>query len=172
MAKLTVRDCRAADRGAVVAIYNHYVRTSAATFDLEPCTVSGRASWFDGFAASGPYRLLVADQDGAIVGFCSSQRFKDRPAYDISIETTVYVAADALGRGVGASLYRALFERLEGLDLHRAYAGITLPNEPSVRLHRKFGFHPIGIEHEVGRKFGRYWSVGRYEKRLQPRADD
>lgn len=73
------------------------------------------------------------------------------------------------GRGVGTLLYKELFEALVGEDLHRAYAAIALPNEPSVRLHDAFGFRHVGTYTEVGRKFGRYWDVAWYEKALLSR---
>jgi phosphinothricin acetyltransferase len=78
------------------------------------------------------------------------------------------VTHDQGRRGVGRALYDALFEALETEDVHRAYAGITLPNDASVGLHERFGFRPVGVFDEVGRKFGRYWSVGWYEKDLAP----
>lgn len=81
---------------------------------------------------------------------------------------SVYCAPEAAGRGIGTLLYTALFEALAGEDLHRAYAGIALPNEASVRLHDRFGFRHLGTYEEVGRKFDRYWDVAWYEKKLGP----
>jgi phosphinothricin acetyltransferase len=91
-----------------------------------------------------------------------------KPAYDTSVEVTIYLAPDAGGCGVGTRLYKALFEALADEDLHRAYAGIAQPerNEASVRLHERFGFRHVGTYREVGRKFGRYWDVAWYEKEL------
>ena len=122
--------------------------------------------WFAGFSESGRYQLLVARVDGVTAGYAYSSRFKDRPAYDISVETTVYVDPGHLGSRIGSTLYEELFARLTDCDLHGAYAGITLPNDASVRLHERFGFQRIGVETEVGFKFDRYWSVARYERRL------
>jgi phosphinothricin acetyltransferase len=76
------------------------------------------------------------------------------------------VAPDAVGRGIGETLYKALFAGLDGCDLHGAYAGITLPNDASVKLHQKLGFRQIGVFEEVGRKFDKYWSVAWFEKRI------
>ena len=147
-------------------IYNHYVLTSPATFDLEPFTVEGRRAWFAEFDRSGPHRLLVAEADGLVAGFAGSGQFRTRRAYDTTIETTIYCAPEATGRGIGTLLYRALFEALEGEDLRVAIAGTTLPNDASVALHERFGFASVGVMHDVGRKFGRYWDVAWYEKRL------
>ncbi|GGR62078.1 hypothetical protein GCM10010236_14100 [Streptomyces eurythermus] len=82
------------------------------------------------------------------------------------METSVYVAPGAGRRGIGTLLYDALFKALAGQDVHRAYAGIAQPNEPSERLHARFGFRHVGTFREVGRKFGRYWDVAWYEKEL------
>lgn len=166
MQDLRIHNCGPGDYDAVVRIYNHYVEHSPATFDVAPFTVGQRAPWFAGFSQSGPYQLLVAESDAGVVGFCYSTQYKDRPGYSVSVETTVYVAPDVLGNGVGSALYEALFERLENSSLHGAYANITLPNDASVKLHRKFGFHEIGVETEVGFKFDQYWSVARFERRL------
>lgn len=166
MSPLVVDNAEPGDYGRVVEIYNHYVTHSAATFDLQPYSIGERVPWFAGFGTSGPYQLLVARSNERVVGYAYSSRFHDRPAYDISVETTVYLDPDHLGQGAGSALYSELFDRLNECELHGAYAGITLPNDASVRLHEKFGFKRIGIETEVGRKFDRYWSVARYERRL------
>jgi len=166
MTAVTVANAGPGDYGRIVEIYNHYVLNSAATFDTRTFTLGERAPWFAGFPDHGPHQLLVARSDDLVLGYAYSTRFNPRPAYDISVETTVYVDAAAVGGGVGSALYDELFSRLEATDLHGAYAGITLPNEASVRLHEKFGFREIGVESEVGYKFDSYWSVARYERRL------
>jgi phosphinothricin acetyltransferase len=111
--------------------------------------------------------MVATDADSqAILGYATSSAFRAKPAYATSVEVTVYVAPDAARRGVGTLLYEALFSALDSEDLHRAYAGIALPNEASVRLHERFGFRHVGTYREVGRKFGRYWDVAWYEKEL------
>ena len=105
-----------------------------------------------------------------VLGYATSSPFRPKPAYSTSVEVSVYCAPEAAGRGIGTLLYKALFEALEGEDLHRAYAGIAQPNEASARLHARFGFRHIGTYEEVGRKFGRYWDVAWYEKKLGPEA--
>lgn len=154
-----VRVASAADLPVLTAIYNHYVRSSAATFDTEPFTVEQRRSWFDHYADSGPHRLLVAADDSGVLGYASSSQFRAKPAYSTSVEVSVYCHPRACRRGIGRSLYTALFSALEPEDLHCAYAGIALPNPASVALHRRFGFTDVGVFREVGRKFGTYWDV-------------
>jgi phosphinothricin acetyltransferase len=105
-----------------------------------------------------------------VIGYASSSRFRTKAAYDTSVETSVYLAPDAVGRGVGSLLYEKLFKALEGEDAHRAYAGIALPNPASIGLHERFGFKRAGHFTEQGRKFGRYWDVAWYEKPLGPES--
>lgn len=104
---------------------------------------------------------------GAVLGYAGTHHFRDKAAYDTTVEATVYLAPEATGRGIGPALYAALFDSLRGEDLRVAVAGITLPNEASVALHERFGFSRAGVMHEVGRKFGQYWDVGWYERTLR-----
>ena len=163
---VTVRRATEVDLARINEIYNHYVLTSPVTFDLEVISVELRSEWFERHAPAGPHRLLVAEEDGTVLGYADSHQFREKQAYDTTVETTVYCAPEATGRGVGRLLYAALFDALRDEDLRMALAGITLPNDASVALHERFGFTPSGVLHEVGRKFDRYWDVAWYEKRL------
>ena len=157
------------DLAALTELYNHYVRETAITFDVTPLTPDERRPWLHSHPEDGPHRLLVAREAGSpekILGYATSGPFRPKAAYATSVETSVYLAPDAVGRGIGTLLYKQLFEALEGEDVHRAYAGIALPNEASIRLHRRFGFEEIGVYGEVGRKFGAYHDVAWFEKRL------
>ncbi|MFJ4977493.1 GNAT family N-acetyltransferase [Streptomyces coeruleorubidus] len=156
------------DLEALTALYNHYVRETAITFDTAIFTPEERRPWLLSHPEDGPHRLMVATtlDSQRILGYATSSPFRAKPAYATSVETTVYVAPHADRRGIGTLLYKALFEALSGEDLHRAYAGIAQPNEASARLHERFGFRYVGTYREVGRKFGRYWDVAWYEKPL------
>lgn len=153
------------DLEAVNDIYNHYVRTSHATFDLEPMTLERRRAWL---TEHDPHRhpVLVAVRDERIVGYASAGRFRARTGYATTVETSVYVAHAAGGTGVGTSLYAALFDVLEGRGLHRAVAGIALPNDASIALHVRAGFRQVAHFTEQGRKFERYWDVAWFERAL------
>jgi phosphinothricin acetyltransferase len=164
-----VRAALPADVPALTDIYNHYVRTSGVTFDTTEFTVEARQEWFSHYATTGPHRLLVAVDGGSagmVLGYATSSPFRPKPGYLTSVETSVYLRPDAIGRGLGTLLYRAIFDALAGQDLHRAYAGVALPNDASVRLHERLGFREIGTFAEVGRKFGRYWDVLWFERSL------
>lgn len=166
--EVQVRPGVEADLKALTDLYNHYVRETPITFDTAVFTPEERRPWLLSHPEDGPYRLKVAaDADTQeILGYATSSPYRAKPAYSTSVETTVYVAPGAGGRGVGTLLYEALFAALAGEDLHRAYAGIAQPNEPSVRLHERFGFRHVGTYREVGRKFDRWWDVAWYEKEL------
>ena len=155
-----MRAGRSDDLPALTEIYNHYVEHTHVTFDLEPFTVDERREWFGHYAETGRHRLLVAETaDGVVLGYATSGRFRDKPAYGPSVETTVYCSTAAIGQGAGSALYAALFDALRGEDVHRAYAGVALPNDASLALHRRFGFTEIGTFREVGRKFDKWWDV-------------
>jgi phosphinothricin acetyltransferase len=161
-----VRPGEPEDLAALTALYNHYVTTSHVTFDVAPFTVDQRRAWFSHYAPTGPHRLLVAEDERRLLGYATSGPFRPKPGYRTTVETTVYVAEDAGGRGVGSALYERLFEVLTGEDLHRAYAGVAVPNLPSRALHLRFGFTSIGVFREVGTKFGRYIDVEWFERPL------
>ncbi|MFG2603926.1 GNAT family N-acetyltransferase [Streptomyces sp. NPDC048514] len=167
-AEVQVRPGVEGDLEALTALYNHYVRETAITFDTAVFTAEERRPWLLSHPEDGPYRLMVARDalSQRILGYATSSPYRPKPAYGTSVETSVYVAPDAGRRGIGALLYDALFEALAGEDVHRAYAGIAQPNEASERLHARFGFRYVGTYREVGRKFGRYWDVAWHEKEL------
>ncbi|MEU0003305.1 N-acetyltransferase family protein [Streptomyces sp. NPDC006314] len=157
------------DLAPLTILYNHYVRETPITFDTVAFTAEERRPWLLSHPEDGPYRLMVATdaRSQEILGYATSSPYRPKPAYVTSVETSVYVAPDAGGRGIGSLLYDALFEALADEDVHRAYAGIAQPNEASERLHARFGFRHVGTYREVGRKFGRYWDVAWYEKELR-----
>lgn len=167
MTDIRIRTAAIGDLPRLTAIYNHYVINTPITFDTEPFSVEGRGAWFHLHGERGRYRLLVAEEMGTVIGYAGTGPFRDKRAYDTTVETTIYCAPESTGRGVGTFLYAALFEALKGEDVHRALAGITLPNEASIRLHRRFGFVEAARFNENGRKLGRYWDVAWLEKRLE-----
>jgi HAD superfamily hydrolase (TIGR01509 family) len=158
-AGVEVRPGRRTDLPALTELYNHYVRETVATFDVEPWTVEARGPWFDHYSEAGRHRLLVAVDGESLRGYATSSMFRSRVAYQPSVETSVYLDPAAVGRGVGSMLYQRLFAELAAEDVHRAFAGIAMPNPASVRLHRRFGFTDVGTFGEVGRKNGEWWDV-------------
>jgi phosphinothricin acetyltransferase len=170
--KAEVRPATAADLSAINDIYNQYILEAHYTFDLEPWTMDARREWFTHYSTTGRHRLLVAVAEGHVIGYASSSRYRPKAAYDVTVETSIYLAPESIGRGAGSRLYQDLFKSLEGEDVHRANAGITLPNPASVALHERFGFKRIALFTEQGRKFGRYWDVAWFEKPLGLESGD
>lgn len=166
--EVQVRPGDESDLETLTDIYNHYVRETPITFDTAIFTPEERRPWLLSHPEDGPHPLMVAlDRDSReILGYATSSTYRVKPAYSTSVEVTVYLAPHATGQGIGTHLYKALFAALTHEDVHRAYAGITQPNEASTRLHERFGFRYVGTYREVGRKFGRYWDVACYEKEL------
>jgi len=161
-----LRPGRPEDLPRLTEIYNHFVRTSGATFDVEEQSVALRQSWFDAHAATGPHRLLVAEEAGAVLGWSSSGPLRPRPAYARSVETSVYLDPAATGRGFGTLLGTALLDALAAEDLHRAFAVVAVPNDASEALHRRLGYRHVGTWSEAGYKLGRWWDVRWYERAL------
>lgn len=159
MAVVAIRSAALGDLPRITEIYNHYVIDTPITFDLERQTPEQMTKWFAGHNAGGRYRMFVAEEEGVVIGFAGTGRFRDKAAYDTSVEATIYCADGTAGRGIGSMLYRALFDAIKNEDIHRIVAGITLPNDASLALHRKFGFTEVGVYREVGRKLGRYWDA-------------
>jgi len=147
-----------ADLAAIVAILNETAANSTANFDTRPIGVADRRRWFGQFAPTGPYRLLVARRGGEFLGYAASQRYRDHEAFRETVEVSIALDAGGRGRGVGSALYRALFDSLAGEPVHVALAGIAMPNDASVALHRKFGFTEVGTFREYAVKNGEYLS--------------
>ena len=156
-----IRACTAFDAAAIADIYNHYVRETVITFEETPVPTDEMARRISDTTARFPW--LVWNEGGTVVGWAYATTWKSRSAYRFSVETTVYVAAQHHGRGIGASLYEALLVELKARKVHSAVGGIALPNPASVALHEKLGFVKIAQFVEIGRKFDRWVDVGYWQ---------
>ena len=152
------------DLPALTAIYNHFVEHTVTTFDVETFTVDQRREWLGHYAPTGRHRLLVGEVDGVVAGYATSGPLRAKPAYAHSVETTIYCDPAMTGRGLGTALYSRLLDLLATEDVHRAFAGVALPNDASERLHRGCGFRELGTYTEVGFKHGRWVDVRWYER--------
>jgi phosphinothricin acetyltransferase len=162
-----VRPAVESDLPALTEIYNHYVLNTPNTFDTLAVTVEQRRPWFEDHAPRGRHRLVVAELDGGVVGYASTSRFRPKAGYDTTVESSVYVRADSVGRGIGTLMYRTLFESIAGEDIRQIVAGVTQPNAASVALHTRAGFQRIGVFAGIGRKFDRYWDVAWFQRPLR-----
>jgi phosphinothricin acetyltransferase len=148
----------AAELPAIVDIQNHAAATSHASFATKPSSVDERRSWFGQFASTGPYRMLVARSGEDVLGYTCSKRYREMEAFRNTVEVSIGLRDGSRGQGIGTLLYRALFDLLADEPVHVALAGIALPNDASVALHRKFGFSEIGVFREYALKNGQYIS--------------
>ncbi|MBI5516410.1 MAG: N-acetyltransferase family protein [Deltaproteobacteria bacterium] len=161
---LLVRAFSEGDVAPANALTNHYIVHTPIHFGLEPSTDEAfRALWEKGRAR---FPWLAAEVRGVFAGYCKAGTWRERAAYERTVETGVYVEERCRGRGVGLALYGALFEALREGGFHAVVAGITLPNEASVRLHERAGFSPVGVFREVGRKFDQWHDVGFWQRGL------
>jgi len=161
----TARLALAEDAEAIRRIYNQEVTGSTATFDLVPRSPEGQARWMEEHA--GAYAAVVAAEDGGgVAGFASLSPYRTRPGYSTTVEDSVYVDADHRGHGVGRLLLSEIVRLAEASGFHAVMARISGPSEVSLALHRGCGFELIGVEREVGRKFGKWLDVSVMQRLL------
>jgi len=166
-ADVLIRLARAEDGPALAAIYAPAVAGRATSFEAEPPDGGEMARRVERLLARTPWLVLAVD--GAVAGYAYASPHRDRAAYQWSVEVSAYVAEAAHRRGVGRALYAALFGVLALQGFRNAYAGITLPNDASVGLHRALGFAPVGVYRGVGYKLGAWHDVAWFERALAPR---
>ena len=159
---IEIRPAGPQDAEGVLAIYRPIVVETHVSFELEAPTVAEMARRMA--AADGRHPWLVAADEEGLAGYAYATSFRARPAYEQTVETSVYVDAGRHRTGVARALYLDLFERLRSAGVRSVIAGIALPNDASVALHERLGFTPVGVFHDVGRKFDRWWSVGFWER--------
>jgi phosphinothricin acetyltransferase len=163
----TIRNATAADLSAINDIYNSYIIGRNTSFDTAPWTIAERTAWYAKYRPPSRFELIVVEVEGHVRGFASSGPFRSKAAYDSSVETTVVLDEAVTGRGFGRLLLGEIIARLESRsELHRAYALIALPNDPSVGLHLELGYRTVGVLDEVGYKLGRFHSVQMMELAL------
>jgi phosphinothricin acetyltransferase len=146
------------DAEALRAIYNVEVLESTVTFDLVPRTVAEQLAWIDEHSGGHPAIVAIgADED--VVGFASLSPYRPRPAYAPTVEDSVYVRRDRRSGGIGRLLLADLVERAREHGFHSVIARIVGGHDASIALHRACGFEQVGVEREVGRKFGKWLDV-------------
>ncbi|RLQ22893.1 GNAT family N-acetyltransferase [Seongchinamella sediminis] len=158
-----IRAAQPSDSEQLAAIYNHYIRHSLATFEEQELDSGAMRERMQRVAELG-YPWLVAEEGGAICGYAYATRWRERSAYRFSVESTVYLAPAAGGRGWGTQLYSALFDELKELGVHAVIGGITLPNPASVALHEKMGMRKVAEFPQVGFKQGQWLDVGYWQR--------
>lgn len=163
---MIIRLARPSDASAVAGIYRPFVEDSAISFEVDAPDEAVMASRIAETLTALPW--LVAEEHGSVIGYAYAALHRTRAAYRWSVDVSAYVSATHLRRGIGRALYDPLLDLLRILGYANAYAGITLPNPASERLHRAVGMEPVGIYAGVGYKLGRWWDVAWYALRLNP----
>ena len=159
---LVIRHATLEDLGAITQIFNDAIVKTVATFDTDPKTAEEQMMWF---ADHGPeYPILVADNNGLVVGWASLSRWSDRCGYSNTSEISLYVDEKHQGKGIGRKLLQAIVQEGQKAGLHTVIARIAEGSEASINLHKSVGFEHIGTMKEVGRKFGKRLDVHLLQK--------
>ncbi len=156
-----IRNATPADSLAIAGIYNYYVLNTVVTFEEVPVTASEMQQRVADVQSK--YSWLVWEEAGVVTGYAYAGQWKPRGAYRYTVESSIYLAPDQTGRGIGNQLYAALIKELRALNLHSIIGGVALPNEPSIKMHEALGFKKIGQFIEVGWKLNRWVDVGYWE---------
>jgi phosphinothricin acetyltransferase len=169
MSELLIRPASADDAAAIARIYNHYVRTSTATFDTIEKTAEDRVEWLAQHGIG--YPVLVAEKDGDLIAWGSLSMWGTRCAYRHTVEISVYVAPEQVGRSVGPRMSEALIAEAHEAGHHAIVSQIASENEPSLRMSAKLGFSEVGRLREVGHKFDRWLDLVLMEMVLEDEGD-
>ncbi|MGD0944455.1 MAG: N-acetyltransferase family protein [Acidimicrobiales bacterium] len=161
---MNIRRAVMADAEAIRQIYNIEVTGSTATLDLVPRSPEEQASWM--VAHSGVYPVIVADEAGEVVGFACLSPYRPRPGYATAVEDSIYVAAEHRGKGIGRELLNAVVVMARTHGFHSVVARVSATQQASVALHQACGFDFVGVEREIGRKFGRWIDVAILQRLL------
>ena len=167
---MSIRLAHASDGAAVAGIYRPAVTDNATSFEVDAPDAAEMARRIDTTLERTPW--LVFEQRGVVVGYAYAGRHRERAAYQWSVEVSAYVHEHARRAGIARRLYGALFDLLTLQEYRTALAGITLPNDASVGLHRALGFAPVGVFERVGYKFGRWHDTYWLARPLAPHSSD
>ncbi len=163
--RVLLRCATEADAPALLAIYAPYVEHTTVSFETTVPDTDEFAARIRRYADG--WAWLVAEREGELLGYAYGSPHRERAAYRWSVETSAYVAPDARRQGACRKLYLALFEALADRGYCNAYAGIALPNDASIALHRAVGFEPVGVFRAAGRKFGAWRDIAWYQRKLR-----
>ena len=156
-----IRSCTVSDAARICDIYNYYVRETVVTFEEQPVLEEEMARRIAEVTSRLPW--LVWDTGAGIVGYAYATPWKARAAYRHSVESSIYLAPHATGRGLGYGLYTGLIAELRARKMHCVIGGAALPNPASVSLHEKLGFEKVAEFRQVGFKFGQWIDVAYWE---------
>jgi L-amino acid N-acyltransferase YncA len=165
---MKIRAATTEDAAACAAIYAPYVTDTTISFETDPPTQAEMAERIAAAERTHAWLVLEDLEDGGrVVGYAYAGPWRSRAAYRWTCETSIYLEIGRRRTGSGRALYEALLARLVERGFRTAVAGMTLPNEASIALHRAMGFEPVGTFREVGRKHGQWYDVAWAQRSLQ-----
>jgi L-amino acid N-acyltransferase YncA len=159
-----IRPVQLSDAAAIAQIYQHYVTTTTISFETEPPSADEITARMQKITAR--HSWLVYENEGALLGYAYTSTFRERRAYQATVESTIYLDQTAIGRGIGRALYQALLDDAATKGYREALGVIALPNEVSVRLHEKLGFVKVAHLEKIGYKFNQWIDVSIWQKHL------
>ncbi|MBX9869779.1 MAG: GNAT family N-acetyltransferase [Burkholderiaceae bacterium] len=161
----SIRIASASDAASIAALYNHYIKTTCISFEQEEVSAEAMAERISEVNAK--LAWYVAEKNGQIVGYAYATPWRARSAYRFSVETSVYIAHQCIGQGLGKQLYQVLLDDLRHRNVHTVIGGIAQPNPASVALHEKLGFEKVAHFKEVGYKFDQWIDVAYWQLALK-----
>lgn len=156
-----IREVRPDDAAQIAGIYNHYILETTISFETQPLSAEDMRIRIEEISSYFPY--FVAENNGKLTGYCYAHPWKERAAYCKTLETTIYLASEAKGRGLGTRLMTQLIKECRNRGYHALIACITAENEESCQFHERLGFKKVSHFEQVGQKFGRWLDVADYE---------
>jgi len=156
-----IRTVKTKDIRGICTIYNYYIENTVITFEEDPISVDEMGKRIIEVVHSYPW--LVYEDHGMVIGYAYANKWKARAAYRHSVELSIYISKDNLGKGIGKKLYETLLAELRKIDVHAVIGGMSLPNEQCEKLHESLGFKKIAEFKEVGYKFQKWIDVGYWE---------
>lgn len=159
-----IRPVQLSDAAAIAAIYQHYVTTTTISFETEPPSVTEIAARIQKTMVR--HDWLVYEDNGTLLGYAYTSTFRERPAYQATVESTIYLDRAVIGRGIGRALYQALLDDTALKGYREALGVIALPNDLSVKSHEGLGFVKVAHLEKIGHKFNQWIDVGIWQKHL------
>lgn len=156
-----LRNVQISDAQQIIDIYNYYVVNTVVTFDLEAASLESFTEKIKTIYSDYPF--IVYEENNEILGYAYGSKFRPKPAYNHTVESTIYIKNGQHGKQLGTKLYSELLRLLKQDNFHIVLGVLTLPNEVSVKLHEKFGFKQVAYLKEAGFKFGNWQDVGFYQ---------
>ena len=153
-----IRNVKMSDAKDITEIYNYYIENTVITFQTDLLSVEETEKKIEEILLKGfPY--IVYEENNEVIGYAYAGVWRDRKAYEITLETSIYLDQSKIKKGIGRQLYKELIERSRQIGVHSLIGGVSVPNEGSKKLHLEFGFELLGTFKEVGQKFNKYVSV-------------